>query len=238
MLKVFIGWDRRELAASQVCARSLVKHASMPLDVRPLILPHLQACGLYTRPTKSRNRFDLWDEISQHRMATDHAISRFLVPHLAGYSGWALSCDGDILYRADVAELFGLGDPKYAVMVVKHDHQPREMSKMDGQVQAHYERKNWSSVVLWNCAHPANKALTLETVNTARGLWLHRFDWLKTEEIGELPPAWNFLVGYTEVEKTGEPKAAHFTNGTPDMGSHMNQPYADEWRGVLREIQA
>lgn len=236
MLRIFIGWDRREVASSQVCARSLVKHSSMPLDIRPLILPHLQATGLYTRPTKSRNRFDLWDEISRHRMATDHAISRFLVPHLAGYSGWALWMDGDVLARADISELFGLGDPRYAVMVVKHDHKPVEMSKMDGQAQVHYGRKNWSSVMLFNCGHPANRALTLEMVNTARGLSLHQFGWLRDELIGELPPEWNFLVGYNDVAKTGAPKLAHFTNGTPDMGGHMNQPYADEWRSTLAEI--
>jgi hypothetical protein len=236
MLRIFIGWDRRETSAAQVCARSLVRHASMPLDIRPLILPHLQAIGLYTRPTRRKGLIELFDEISQHRMATDHAISRFLVPHLCGYSGWALSCDGDILWRGDVAELFGLGDPRYAAMVVKHDHKPAELYKMDGQPQAHYARKNWSSVVLWNCAHPANRALTVEKVNTAQGLWLHRFDWLKDEEIGELPPEWNWLEGYSAVSI--EPKAVHHTRGTPDMGGYMNVAFADEWRATLRAIQA
>lgn len=234
-LRVFIGWDRRELLASQVCARSMTRNASQPLDLRPLILPHLQATGLYCRPTEIRGT-RLFDIISQHPMATDHALTRFLVPELAGRKGWALFCDGDILWRGDVAELFGVADPKYAVMVVKHDHKPPEVAKMDGQVQAQYECKNWSSVILWNCAHPANAALRVGAVNTKPGLWLHQFRWLAPELIGALPVEWNWLAGYSEP--IAAPKAVHFTKGTPDMTGHYEAPYADEWRAVAKTIPA
>jgi hypothetical protein len=234
-LRVYMGWDRRELLASQVCARSMLNHASHPVDISPLILPHLQATGLYTRPTEIRAT-RLFDVISQHAMATDHALARFLVPALNDYRGWALFCDGDILWRADVAELFALADPAYAVMVVKHDHKPREVAKMDGQVQAQYECKNWSSVILWNCAHPANAAVRVGAVNTKPGLWLHQFRWLAPELIGGLPAEWNWLEGHSDPALT--PKAVHHTRGTPDMVGYRDVAYADEWRAVAKTIPA
>jgi hypothetical protein len=82
-------------------------------------------------------------------------------------------------------------------MVVKHDHQPTEHWKMDGQFQTRYHRKNWSSVCLFNCDHPANKALTVDLVNSAPGRDLHAFSWLADDLIGELPPEWNWLVGHS-----------------------------------------
>ena len=220
---VFIGWDDREAAACNVAKASIRAHLRSDVEVRFLRLEHLREQGLYRRPTEIRDG-RLWDAISQAPMATDHACARFLIKELAG-EGWALFMDGDMLVRADLNELFeSLGDK--ALYCVQHRHEPENTVKMDGQVQTRYPRKNWSSVMVINCHHPANEALTVELVNTVPGRDLHRFCWLEDEDIGRLDPAWNWLA-------PPEPKIVHFTEGVPDMPGYENQPYADEWRSYL-----
>jgi lipopolysaccharide biosynthesis glycosyltransferase len=166
-------------------------------------------------------------------MATEFAISRFLVPHLAK-SGWALFMDCDMLVRADLMELFALADPSKAVMCVKHRHVPPPGLKMDGQEQTRYARKNWSSVMLLNRDHPANKRLTVEMINSVPGRDLHRFCWLEDDKIGELPPEWNFLVGHTKLPRGKSPKIVHFTEGTPAMAGYENVEFADEFWAQLQ----
>ncbi|WP_269581963.1 hypothetical protein [Roseibium sp. Sym1] len=163
-------------------------------------------------------------------MATEFAISRFLVPFLAD-TDWALFMDCDMLVRANLRELFDQADSDKAVMVVKHDHQPTSATKMDGQIQTSYQKKNWSSVILFNCKHPSNNVLTPEFVNTQRGLHLHQFCWLKDEEIGELGQEWNWLAGHSGDNI--DPKICHHTDGVPFMPGYEDAPYADEWREVL-----
>jgi lipopolysaccharide biosynthesis glycosyltransferase len=159
-------------------------------------------------------------------MATEFAISRFLTPILAR-RGWALFMDCDILARVDVNELFDQADPSKAVMCVKHVHQPPEGIKMDGQLQTLYARKNWSSVMLFNCEHPANRMLSVALINAVPGRDLHRFMWLKDDEIGALDPSWNFLVGHTDASV--DPKLVHFTEGGPWFEAYRDVPYAGEW---------
>ena len=168
-------------------------------------------------------------------MATEFACSRFLVPRLAG-SGWALFMDCDMLVRTDLFKLFQIADPNKAVMVVKHNHQPVETTKMDGQAQTKYPRKNWSSVMLFNCDHPANKKLTSELVNSVPGRDLHRFCWLKDDEIGELDPKWNWLVGHSDPAI--DPAIVHFTDGIPTMPGYEDCAFADEWRVELERWAA
>ncbi|WP_037431555.1 hypothetical protein [Sinorhizobium fredii] len=227
---VWIGFDPRETDAFVVTRTSLIRRLTLPIPVRGLVLSALRQRGLYTRPT-SRRDGRLWDDISEAPMATEFAVSRFLVPLLAGHLGWALFMDCDMLVRTNVDRLFRLCDPSKAVMVVKHDHQPTGDTKMDGQVQTRYARKNWSSVMAFNCGHPANKALTVEMVNSLPGRDLHRFCWLKDEEIGELDQSWNYLVGHSNPEI--EPDIVHFTDGVPSMAGYEDAEYADEWREVL-----
>ncbi len=163
-------------------------------------------------------------------MATEFAISRFLCPHLAG-SGWAIFMDCDMLVRSNVEQLFKLLDPSKAVMVVKHNFQPPEGIKMDGQLQLRYARKNWSSVCAFNASHPANAALTVEMVNTLPGRELHAFSWLEDKDIGELDCSWNWLVGHSNPEV--EPDICHFTDGLPTMSGYEDCAFADEWRAEL-----
>jgi len=232
---IFIGWDPREAAAFAVARESCRKHLTRPIPVFGLVLDDLKEQGLYRRPMEMRasaaDRPVMWDVISDAAQSTEHANSRFLVPFLAG-QGWALFCDGDMLFRSNVARLFDHLDRRFAVYCVKHQFAPPEGVKMDGQWQQRYARKNWSSFLVFNCSHPSNRCLTSSTdmANTLAGRDLHRLCWLKDEEIGELDPSWNFLIGHTDPSI--EPKVAHFTDGVPDMPGYENVPFADEWRAA------
>ena len=165
-------------------------------------------------------------------MSTEFAISRFLVPYIA-HEGLALFVDADVLALVDLVELFGAIDRRKACMVVKHDYTPRAQVKMIGELQSAYARKNWSSVVLWNCDHPKTKLLTPTVVNRERGLSLHQFTWLDDDDIGELNPCWNHLVGDNQPNPGA--KLVHFTNGTPNMAGHENCEYAIEWWRELED---
>lgn len=228
-LSIWIGYDPREAAAFAVARASIKRHATIPVPIHGLVLDDLRAKGLYTRPHERRG-CQLWDVISDAPCATEFSNSRFLVPHLAG-SGWALFMDCDMLVRGNIRELFDLCDPEKAVMVVKHNHQPPEGVKMDGQMQTRYARKNWSSVIAFNCDHPANKALTLEMVNELPGRDLHRFCWLEDDLIGELPVEWNWLAGHSDPAV--DPKIVHHTEGSPCLPGYEDAPFADEWRAEL-----
>src|SRR5262245_6569837 len=213
-MRVFIGWDPREEQAYQVAKTSIWRRATRDVGVVPLILKDLN--HILTRPVEKRNG-QLWCPISEAPMSTEFAISRFMVPFLQR-EGWALFMDCDVLCLSDITKLMDQADTRYAVQVVKHaNYQPAEKLKMDGQVQTAYSRKNWSSVVLWNCGHPAHVRLTREALNTWPGRDLHAFKWLLDEEIGELPRGWNYLVGVSPTMPMGNIHIAHYTLGTPDM---------------------
>jgi len=228
-VRVFIGYDAREDDAYRVCAASLLRHASVPVEIIKLDIKRLQNIGLYRRPYRTEET-QMVDLVDGRPFSTEFAFSRFFVPSLS--DGWAIFCDCDFLFTQDIAQLVPLLSEKYAVMVVKHDHRPTESVKMDGVSQAPYPRKNWSSFVAWNCDHPSNRLLDTHEVNTQTGKWLHGFSWLRDDEIGELPQTWNWLSGVTP--DLGEvPKAIHYTLGIPRMTGHENTPYADLWRDEL-----
>jgi lipopolysaccharide biosynthesis glycosyltransferase len=235
-LPVFIGYDSREHEAYEVCRASLLRHASQPLHIVRLDQSALRSAGIYNRDWRQegRNRIDLGD---LKPFSTDFAFTRFLVPALSMYQGWALFCDCDFLFTEDVAELFGRADPNCAVMCVKHHHEPVEQEKMGGIVQGRYFRKNWSSLVLWNCAHPANRSLTVCSINKFAGAWLHAFSWLADEDIGALPQRWNWLAG-VDAEVGETPSGIHYTLGIPIMPGCENTPYADLWRAAFADIPA
>ena len=223
MYRVFIGWDSREEDAYAVCKHTLLKHSSVELDIVPLKRDELVEQGLYDR-----------DEGGN--VSTEFAYSRFLVPHLAGHSGWALFIDCDFLFTRDVKELFDLSDSGYAVMCAKHDYVPRGSTKMDGQKQVAYPRKNWSSCVLWNCGHPANALISPKIASNETGAFLHRFQWLPDNLIGEFPIEWNWLEG--EYDKPENPPAViHYTNGGPWFKECQDVDYAQEWLDALAEAK-
>lgn len=234
MSSIYIGYDPREVAAFAVARHSIRRHLTQPIPIKGLILDDLRERGLYTRPTETRPGVDrpvLWDVISDAPMSTEHANARFLVPHLAG-TGWALFMDGDMLVRANLARLFESLDRSKAVYCVQHRHEPEPGTKMDGQVQTRYARKNWSSFMVFNCDHPATKSLTPDIVNMLPGRDLHRLCWLDESEIGELDQSWNFLVGHTDPKIV--PNVIHYTSGIPSMAGYEDCDFADEWFDELK----
>lgn len=229
---VLIGYEPREHDAYLVAVDSLMRQTSEVPDMfGPLVLADLRRDHLYWRRhieyQASGQPPRIYDEISDAPMSTEFAISRFLSAHLAR-TGWVLFVDCDVLFRADWQEIFELVDPSKALMCVKHEHRAEPGTKMDGQAQQLYARKNWSSVMLLNCDHPANAILVPEFVNCVPGRDLHRFCWLADDEIGALPPAWNHLVGIYPPDP--EAKLAHFTLGVPSMPGYEDSEFADEWR--------
>lgn len=225
---VYIGYDKRESEAYRVALQSLRKRSSVPLLVTPLDRQRLAENGLLRRPMDMRGQ--MYDFASAAPCSTEFAISRFLVPFLA-QTGWALFVDCDVLFLRDVAELFALADSSKAVMVVKHD-QTGSGTKMDGQAQVPYPRKNWSSVVLWNMDHQANKRLSLQDVQERRGFDLHQFYWLHDSEIGELPVEWNWLVGVQK--KPANVGIAHYTLGGPWLPNWTPAEHDDLWLAASR----
>lgn len=242
MKRVYIGFDSREVDGYAVTRQSIEEERRMRsparFSVHPIILHDLKRQGLYKRQTTRDVSGRLYDVISQHHMSTEFAISRFFVPLLMqrdgavrGEPNLALFMDSDMLVKCDLDEIFSYADPAYAVSVVKHDYQPPEGVKMDNQIQSQYARKNWSSVILWNIDHPAHKQLPY-LLNEVPGRDLHRFCWLKDEEIGSLPHRFNHLVGHDKLEGSFSDFKGilHFTEGLPSMGDRFNQsPIAASW---------
>lgn len=222
---IWIGYDPREAEAFAALRASIRMRLTQPIPIYGVVLDQLRVDNLYWRPTERRDG-KLWDVISDAPMSTEFAISRFLVPHLAK-GGQALFMDCDMLVRTNLARVFDLCGADKPVWCVKHDHQPKSETKMDGQTQTRYARKNWSSFMVFN-EHASNKVLTPGFVNAVPGRDLHRFCWLEDDEIGELAPEWNFLVGHSDP--TINPKVVHFTEGGPWMEGYENVPYAPEWR--------
>lgn len=234
-LTIFIGHDGRESIATKICEQSLRDHSSESLAIHRLHEPTLRQIGIYRREWFVTNG-QKHDGRDRKPFSTDFAFTRFLVPAMMQYRGWALFVDGDFLFLSDVAEIFDQADPEHAVEVVKRSGQEDGGTKMDGQVQQPYFRKNWSSLMLLNCSHPSNQRLTPHVVNTSWGQWLHGFQWLEDDEIGAIDPMWNWLSGIDPQPKSGDPYAVHFTRGIPDMPGCQGSPYAEHWRKVKARL--
>jgi lipopolysaccharide biosynthesis glycosyltransferase len=211
MIPIFIGYDPREAIAYHVCSNSIIRHSSHPVSINPLALNILK------------------DYEEKHTDGSNHFIySRFLVPHLMQYKGWAIFIDGDMLLRDDIEKLWALRDESKAVMVVKHDYKTKMTEKYLGSKNEDYPCKNWSSVILWNCGHPANSVVTPEFIQNATGAQVHRFTWLDDELVGELPAEWNWLD--IEYEWNPQAKLVHYTLGTPCFHEFSDRGnFAAEW---------
>lgn len=211
MIPIFIGYDPREAIAYHVCSNSIIRHSSQPVAISPLALNILK------------------DYDETHTDGSNHFIySRFLVPHLMNYKGWAIFMDGDMLLRDDITKLWELRDESKAVQVVKHQYRTRLTEKYLGAKNEDYPRKNWSSVILWNCGHPGNAKVTPEFIQSATGAQVHRFTWLTDDLVGELPKEWNWLD--IEYDHTPDAKLVHYTLGTPCFHEFSNQgSFSNEW---------
>lgn len=213
LIRVFIGYDRRMPILFHVLSHSILRHASVPVAITPLVLPHLD--GLLRR------------DIHENQ-STEFSFSRFLVPHLSGYEGWSLFIDNDMVFLDDIARLWALRDEEFAVQVVKHHHEPVEKTKFLGEKQTAYAKKNWSSVILFNNARC--RALTPDHVSSASGLDLHQFKWLENDgEIGDLPSRWNHLADVDVPVPVTDISNVHYTLGGPYFSSTRHCDYADAW---------
>lgn len=210
IIPVFVGYDPREAIAFHTCVNSIIRHATQPVAIHPVAL----------------NLFRDYSET--HTDGSNHFIyTRFLVPYLMRWQGWAIFIDGDMIVRDDITKLWQLRETNKDVMVVKHDYKTRMPVKYLGAKNEDYPRKNWSSVIVWNCNSFPNRRLTPEFVQKSTGSFLHRFSWLDDERIGELPPEWNWLPD--EYGPNADAKLLHYTLGTPCFHEFADTPQADEW---------
>jgi len=209
-IPIFVGYDPREAIAYHTCVNSIIRNSSVPVAIVPVALNLFQ------------------DYTETHTDGSNHFIyTRFLVPYLMGWQGWAIFIDGDMIVRGDIAELWDQRAMSKDVMVVKHDYKTKRREKYLGSPNEDYPRKNWSSVILWNCSTYPNRQLTPEFVQQSTGSFLHRFSWLEDDRIGELAPEWNWLPD--EYGANPDAKLLHYTLGTPCFHEFADTPQAEEW---------
>jgi lipopolysaccharide biosynthesis glycosyltransferase len=217
MIRIVIGFDQREAVAYHTFCQSILEKASAPVSFTPLVLGSLK--GFSETHTDGSNAF---------------IYSRFLTPWLMDFNGWAIFADGDMICLDDMAKLWALRDETKAVQVVQHNYQTKALDKYLGNKNENYPRKNWSSLILWNCAHPKHKLLTPEFVMKQTGAFLHRFTWLEDADVGALPREWNWLT--TEYEDNYQASLLHYTLGTPCFADYKNAEMSDVWHAAHQRI--
>lgn len=220
MVRVFIGYDPREPVAFHACVNSIIRNSSVPVAITPLALKN----------------FESFYKEGHSDGSNQFIYSRFLVPYLCGWAGHAIYLDGDMIVQGDISELWNLRSHWHAAQVVKHDYKTKAKKKYLGNKNEDYPRKNWSSVILWNCGHYAHRQMTPDFVERATGEFLHRFQWIQDERLGEIPKDWNWLA--TEYEDNLSAKLIHYTIGSPCFKEYEDSPMSDLWHmefSFLRE---
>lgn len=219
MIKIFVGFDQREAVAYHTFCQSVLEKSTQPVSFTPLILSSLPG---YTESHKDGSNTFVY--------------SRFLTPYLCEYRGWAIFADGDMICRSDISELWNLRDETKAVQVVKHDYKTKAEKKYLGNINENYPKKNWSSVVIWNCGHRKHQILTPEFLSQQTGSYLHRFQWLDESDVGALPIEWNWLT--TEYPDNYSAKILHYTLGTPCFRNYKDTDMSDEWHDHFSRVQS
>jgi len=217
LINIFVGFDQKESIAYHAFVQSLIDSSSIPLSITPL----------------AENNLNIYNE--KHLDGTNKfTYSRFLVPYLMNFKGWAIYFDGDMVCLSDIKDLIRNFDTNKAVSVIKHDYKTKNSVKYFGQKNEDYPRKNWSSVIIWNCEHPKNKILTPDFIESMDGAFLHRFKWLDNVEIGELDKKWNWLaVEYPEIK---DANLIHYTLGTPCFEEYKNTSMANYWKKAFNRL--
>jgi len=210
IIKIVVGFDQREAVAYHTFTQSIIEKSTLPVSFIPLAI---QTLADYKE--------------SHTDKSNDFIYSRFLTPYLMKFNGWAIFADGDMVCLSDIKELWDLKDESKALMVVKHDYKTKSHQKYLGNINENYPRKNWSSVILWNCNHPKHKILTPDFIANQTGKYLHRFSWLQDDDIGELPKEWNWLA--TEYPVNTHAKLIHYTLGTPCFKDYRNSEMSELW---------
>jgi len=236
---IFIGWDNREAIGSIVCKFTIMTNSSEPkLSIQYVNQKQLRNEKLYYRKSFTNANGQYFDSIDNKPFSTEFSFTRFLVPEICRHQhldGWALFLDGDIVVNEDINKLFDLADDRYAVMCVKFNWLPEKTDrhKMDGMIQTRYNKKLWSSMMLFNLNHPSVKKLDHIAVNQSTGSYLHKFQWVKDKDIGPLPEDWNFVPGVTSGS---QPKAIHYTKGGPWFEEYRECDYAETWIDYLTMV--
>lgn len=209
--EIYIGFDEREAEVFHVCVQSIISLSKKPVSITPLTLGSLS------------HEYDM----GMRDGSNAFVYTRFLCPYLSEFKGWSLFLDGDMVLLEDINNLFEFIDNEKAVMVVKHNYRTKSKTKYMGAKNEDYPRKNWSSVILWNNSHPKNKILVPELIKSKNGKFLHRFEWLSNEDVGELPIEWNWLPD--EFGKNDEAKLLHYTLGAPCFPDYADTPMASHY---------
>jgi lipopolysaccharide biosynthesis glycosyltransferase len=216
-INLVVGFDQREAIAYHVFSQSIIEKSSLPVNFLPLAVNTLRG---YSEKHSDRSN--------------DFIYSRFLTPYLHNFTGWAIFADGDMICQSDIKELWDLRDETKALLVVKHDYKTKKNVKYLGNINENYPRKNWSSLILWNCGHPKHKILTPEFIANQSGKYLHRFSWLEDHEIGELSMEWNWLA--IEYPINISANIIHYTLGTPCFRDYRDSDMADHWFRVQKRL--
>lgn len=212
--RIFIGFDKRESVAFHVLSQSILENSSIPVTITPIRLDNLKI--FYNRKKQKKD-------------STEFSISRFLTPYLSNFKGYSLFVDCDFVFNEDIANLVNIikKDPNKTVWCVKHkNYIPKEKIKFLKEKQIPYPRKNWSSFVIYN--NKRCKILTPKFIEKANGLYLHQFQWIKSDNmIGSLPASWNILIGEQKLKKNF--KALHYTKGGPYFKRYRNCEGSEHW---------
>jgi len=209
-ITVVVGFDQREAIAYHSFCQSILEKSTIPVQFIPLAIN------------------SLYFYIENHNDGSNNFIySRFLTPYICDFKGFAVYADGDMICNADILELADLFDTSKAVQLVKHEYKTKRSIKYFGNENKNYPRKNWSSMVIFNCQHPANSVLTPQFIQEHDGAFLHRFQWLQDDEIGELDSTWNYLA--IEYKPRKEAKLIHYTLGTPCLEDFKNTEMSEIW---------
>jgi lipopolysaccharide biosynthesis glycosyltransferase len=219
VIKLIVGFDCRESVVYHTFCQSVLEKTSQPIAFVPLVDNAL--AKIKPNQTDGSNSF---------------TYSRFLTPYLMDFKGWAIYADGDMICQEDIADLWKLRDETKAVMAVKHDYKTKSATKYFDNKNTDYPRKNWSSLVLWNCSHQKNRVLTPEFVNKSTGAKLHRFTWLADEDIGELDISWNWLV--EEYPNNANAKILHYTLGSPCFKKYKTIDSCEAWNNCFSRMTA
>lgn len=210
MIRIFIGYDSREVVNYNVLSNSIIRLSSQPVAITPLDLKSL--------PMYAEKHTD---------GSTEFSYSRFLVPYLTNYSGWAIYMDCDMLLLDDISKLWALQDSNYAVQCVKHQYSTKQSTKFWGNKNNNYYRKNWSSLMLFNCSHSSLTSLTPDKIESSSGKFLHQFEWADDGSIGQLPIEWNWLAD--EYGHNDAVSLLHYTLGSPCFSEYKDIPMAEYW---------
>lgn len=237
-INIFVGYDSTHSGSTQNCINSITRN----LDSGTIKLGQYSPFECvevndYLKIHKlDVSKIPDWTREYKNQ-STEFTYSRFLIPYLSNYEGMSIFCDDDFIFTDNILNILYFISADHAVACVKHDFSKKSDTKFNNQKDVWYDKKLWSSLMVFNNSHPDCKKLTLDKVLTESGQYLHQFEWTEEEKIAEIPKKWNWCEGYDDMSKIHQAKGMHWTRGgpwIPDMdcsdiqGLGMYSYYAEE----------